>query len=151
MCWLTLALLMRKWCLVSISVVGIVIGEIVVKLDNSWIARGQKRIAHSHSQIVEVKFYLLLWPCDPLMIMIRFNSYFSSDKFSPWCVTLHYYYLLNQAPCLLHSIQRGGEIKCTVCEAPSIARPLSHVWQEIMCSVKPQDGGILKIKGPRTR
>jgi hypothetical protein len=43
MCWLTLALLIRKWCL-SLSVVGIVIGEIVVKLDNSCIARGQKRI-----------------------------------------------------------------------------------------------------------
>jgi hypothetical protein len=39
--------LIRKWCLVSISVVGIVIGEIVVKLDkldNSCIAWGQKRI-----------------------------------------------------------------------------------------------------------
>jgi hypothetical protein len=47
MCWLTLALLIRKCCLVSISVVGIVIGEIVVeldKLDNSCIAWGQKRI-----------------------------------------------------------------------------------------------------------
>jgi hypothetical protein len=43
MCWLTLAFLIRKWYLVSISVVGIVIGEIVVKLDNNCIAWGQKR------------------------------------------------------------------------------------------------------------
>jgi hypothetical protein len=43
MCWLTLALMIRKWCL-SLSVVGIFIGEIVVKLDNSCTAWGQKRI-----------------------------------------------------------------------------------------------------------